>query len=106
MHKVCEGDKEEKEGKSQIVKDRAWQVENVPLYSEGSGGVLQWKASQQVCNMVSFKLGYNFSKNRRGDGLKRTLLNSGKAERKLLQSIEYSILDNEILVALESKPES
>lgn len=67
------------------MKDRAWQAENVRLYSEGSGGVLQWKASQQVCNMVSFKLGYNFSKNCRADGLKRTLLNSGKAERKLLQ---------------------
>lgn len=47
--------------------------------------VLQWKASQQVFNTVRFKFGYNFSKNRIGDGLKSTLLNSGKAERKLLQ---------------------
>lgn len=39
------GDKGEKEVKSQIVKNVVCQVEKVHLYSESSGGVLQWKAS-------------------------------------------------------------
>ena len=39
------GDKGGKGVKSEIVKDPVCQVENVHLYSKGSGGVFQWKAS-------------------------------------------------------------
>lgn len=39
------GDKGEKEVKSQIVKDLICQADNGHLYSEGNGGVFQWKAS-------------------------------------------------------------